>query len=187
MPTPHTAPRYILPPGITVRPTLLPEDDAFLFALYRETHRGEVARLLGSGHVSIVSAAAVLPEPLLRMQYTIRRNSYRQRFPDLLEELVLENGSPIGCLQTASAENEIRLVDIALLPDYHHRGIGTALIRGVQNKAGQQGIPVCLSVARDNATARRLYERLAFTIENKSTDGIYEEMIWHTAQVTAVP
>jgi hypothetical protein len=38
-------------------------------------------------------------------------------------------------------DDEIRSVDIGILPEYCHRGIGTALLRGLQSEAAAAGKP----------------------------------------------
>ena len=52
-------------------------------------------------------------------------------------------------------------VDIALLPEYCNRGIGTTLLRGLQSEAVAAGKPLRIHVERFNP-ALRLYERLGF-------------------------
>lgn len=65
---------------------------------------------------------------------------------------------------------EIRIVDIALLPDSCNRGIGTALLRQLQAEAQASGKPLRIHVERFNP-ALPLYERLGFRqIEDK---GVY--------------
>ena len=52
-------------------------------------------------------------------------------------------------------------VDIALLPRYCNRGIGTRLLRELQSEAAAAGKPLRIHVERVNP-ALRLYERLGF-------------------------
>jgi GNAT superfamily N-acetyltransferase len=48
---------------------------------------------------------------------------------------------PAGPRYVMRAGDEIRIIDIALLPEYCNRGIGTALLRGLQSEAAAAGKP----------------------------------------------
>jgi len=50
------------------------------------------------------------------------------------------------------------------MPELQSRGLGTALMRDVIERAGGRGLPVRLSVVPANARAQRLYERLGFVV-----------------------
>jgi ribosomal protein S18 acetylase RimI-like enzyme len=67
-------------------------------------------------------------------------------------------------------ESEIRIVDIALLPDYRGNGIGTALLRDLFSEADAAGKTVTIHVERFNP-ALRLYERLGFALAEDK--GVY--------------
>jgi ribosomal protein S18 acetylase RimI-like enzyme len=67
-------------------------------------------------------------------------------------------------------ESEIRIVDIALLPDYRGNGIGTALLRDLFSEADAAGKTVTIHVERFNP-ALRLYERLGFSVAEDK--GVY--------------
>ena len=58
-------------------------------------------------------------------------------------------------------DQEIRLADIALMPEYRNAGIGTSLIRELLSEGAAAGKPVRLHVARTNR-AQKLYSRLGF-------------------------
>ena len=73
--------------------------------------------------------------------------------------------------------DEIHLVDIALLPEFRGQGIGTRLLEVVQTEAEAAGLPVGLSVAKDNR-ALNLYGRLGFC--RMADDGVYLKMEWRT-------
>jgi ribosomal protein S18 acetylase RimI-like enzyme len=70
---------------------------------------------------------------------------------------------PIGRLLLSFLPEEIRLVDIALLPEFRRQGIGAGLVAWVQAQASATGKAVRLHVAPESA-ARRLYERLGFSL-----------------------
>jgi ribosomal protein S18 acetylase RimI-like enzyme len=76
-------------------------------------------------------------------------------------DVILVDGQPAGRLYVSREDDEIRIVDIALLPEYCNRGIGTTLLKGLQSEAAAAGKPLRIHVERFNP-ALRLYERLGF-------------------------
>jgi ribosomal protein S18 acetylase RimI-like enzyme len=127
-------------------------DDAFLFQLYVSTRQDIAALGLGEQQGGA----------LLLVQWMTQRNSYRARFPHAEHQLILIDGRQVGRLWVAREPGEVRLVDLSLLPAHRGAGLGTSLLRSLQQEAALAGKPLRLSVARDNP-ARRLYERLGFT------------------------
>jgi len=106
---------------------------------------------------------------------------YLAHYPDARFDLIELDGAPIGRLYVQRTSDEIRVIDIALLPECRGRGLGGALLQGILDEAGATGRPVRLHVERWNP-AQRLYRRLAF-IECGEGDGIYTPMEWAPAQV----
>ena len=78
-------------------------------------------------------------------------------------DVVLMDGEPGGRLYVHRGESEIRIVDIALLPEHRGDGIGTALLRDLLNEADAAGKRLTIHVERMNP-ALRLYDRLGFTV-----------------------
>ena len=103
---------------------------------------------------------------LLDMQYRARRNSIRANFPQAESLLVLLDGQNAGWLVVDGTEgtqkDELRLVEILLLPDHRGKGVGSQLIRDLLLTAERAHLPLRLSVDVRNAAAIRLYERLGF-------------------------
>jgi ribosomal protein S18 acetylase RimI-like enzyme len=103
------------------------------------------------------------------------RHGYRSMFPTG-EFLIIElAGKPAGRIVISRGENEIRVVDVALLPEWRNHGIGTFLMR--QICAGAEK-PVRLCVLKNNR-ARRWYQRLGFT--QTGEQGFYDEFEWRPA------
>jgi ribosomal protein S18 acetylase RimI-like enzyme len=69
---------------------------------------------------------------------------------------------PVGRLRVTRTAGNIELCGIQLLPDVQRRGIGTAVIEDLKAQAAAAGIPLDLSVEKDNPQARKLYDRLGF-------------------------
>ena len=100
-------------------------------------------------------------EAFLRMQYAAQDRWYRDQMPDASYQVVLVDGEAAGRLYVDRRQNEIRVVDIALLPEHRGKGLGTALMRDLLDEADAGRKRVTIHVERTNR-ARRLYERLGF-------------------------
>ncbi len=170
---------------LTLRPAAA-DDEGFLYELNAATRAAELAL----GQWDAPQAAA-----LLQLQYRAQQQSYRQEFPAATTEIVLTPGqgiTAVGRLITDRSAAEILLVDIALLPAWQGRGIGTALIQALQAEAAAAGRAIRLHVLASNR-ARRLYQRLGFVVEGEPA--VYLAMIWRppaadaraTASVRHVP
>jgi len=103
-------------------------------------------------------------ELLIGQQVNARRVGYRHQFPKAKHFVVEVNGEVVGQLIMNHADDEIRIVDIALLPDFRDRGLGTAVLRQLLIEARQRRQPLVGSVASSNVDAIRLYRRLGFVI-----------------------
>ncbi|HUX86478.1 MAG TPA: GNAT family N-acetyltransferase [Chloroflexota bacterium] len=143
-----------------------PEDTPFLFRVYASTRADELAA---------VGWDTSQQDAFLRMQFKLQTEGYRQQFPDARYEIVLHDGYLAGRIIVARNNNEIRLIDLALLPEHRGLGIGSALIASLQAEAVQFDKPLRLHVEVFNR-ARRLYERLGFIpIE---MGAVYLELEW---------
>ena len=69
----------------------------------------------------------------------------------------------IGWLQVAVTPWEIWLQQMFISPEYQGRGIGTAVLTRLLIDWNSRGVPVKLSVLRNNP-ARRFYERCGFAV-----------------------
>lgn len=141
-----------------------PDDEDFLWRLYVSTRTPEVAAFGWSPEQQ---------EAFLRMQYRARRGSYDTAYPAAERRILLENGIPAGAMIVDRNHREIRLVDIALLPEHRNRGYGAREIADLIRQAENSTLPLRLSVLRGNP-AIRLYQRLGLVL--KSADGMYIEM-----------
>lgn len=95
-------------------------------------------------------------EAMLRMQYEAQLHQYKAMYPEARHQIILSGMLPAGYLLYAD-DAVGHIVDVALLPQYRSRGIGSTVIRSLQSK----GKPIRLTVATDNP-AVRLYQRLGF-------------------------
>src|SRR5262249_48765737 len=154
-----------MPMTVSFRP-IRPDDEAFLYEVYASTRTEELA---------LVDWDDAHKAAFLHMQCAAQHQFYQERYTktDLL--LMLRDAVPVGHLSIARWQDEIRMVDIALLPPSRNGGIGSAILRDLLAEAAAAHQPVRIHVEKFNP-ALRLYERLGFvSIEDK---GVYLFMEW---------
>lgn len=149
----------------SLRP-VTPEDHAFLTALFVTT-RDDLASLPDE-----------LRDVVVDMQFRAQDASYRRANPDAAFDVVEVDGRPVGRLYVDRRLDEIRIIDISLLPGLRGVGLGTALIRAVQAEAAGSHSRVTLHVADGNRAAG-LYARLGFRVIGDV--GVYRLMEWRAA------
>jgi GNAT superfamily N-acetyltransferase len=150
---------------MTLRP-IGPDDQPFLRALYATTRESELA---------VVAWDATQKAAFVQMQFAAQHAYYQEHYAGAAFDIVLVAGQPAGRLYVARWSSELRIVDIALLPAFCNRGLGTTLLKHLQAEAAAAGKPLRIHVERFNP-ALRLYERLGFQqIEDR---GVYLFMEW---------
>ena len=155
--------------AITIDPVLAC-DEPFLYRTFASTRAEEMA---------LTGWNAEQQETFLRMQYEAQRRSYLMQLPEAKYWVIRCDGSAVGRLIINGTAGEIHVVDIALLPEFRKRGIGSTLMEAIIRDASQAGKTVRLHVERFNP-ALRWYERLGFTVVNSGP--IYLEMVWRAPQ-----
>ena len=141
-------------------------DYPFIAALFAETRRDELT------HVPWPEQAK---RDFLASQCRLQHDHYAKHYAHAELLLIECSGRPIGRIYVHASTGEIRLMEIALLGSYRNRGIGTALVRGLQDLAASRQICVTLHVEPTNP-AQNLYRRLGFGfVENR---GIYDFLDW---------
>jgi len=103
-----------------------------------------------------------LRDQMLRLQFEAQRRGYLQQFPDADARLILRNGSPVGWVIVDRSDAGLRVVDIAILSSERCQGVGTRVLRALQEEAAAEDRPVTLSVMHLNVRALELYLRLGF-------------------------
>ena len=151
--------------GVELRPPIR-EDEAFLYQLYCSTREEEV---------SAWGLEAAQLDMLLKLQFTAQRRHFDIAFPESDVKIIVVGGEPAGRIITFRSELEIRLVDIALLPDYRNGGIGARLIGELLDEGARTIRPVTLHVEKHNRAAR-LYLRLGFSVTGDI--GTHYKMEW---------
>jgi ribosomal protein S18 acetylase RimI-like enzyme len=147
-------------PGVALRPAC--DDDYDFFArVYASTREEELA----AAPLTQEQKAAFLAQ-----QFAAQTEHYAKHYADAVFDVILVDGEPAGRLIVGRWEREIRIADIALLPDYRGTGVGTRLLRSLIDESEDSGRRLTIHVEHANP-AMRLYERLGFAaVEDR---GVY--------------
>ena len=137
--------------GISLRPAT-PSDEDFLLRVYAGTRADEMAAVPWTDEDK---------DAFVRMQFSAQDTHYRTHRPNADFLVIERKGEPIGRLYLDRRADEIRIVDIALLPEFRGAGIGRALVEQVMDEARAAGKPVRMYVERFNPVLA-LYTRLGF-------------------------
>ena len=142
------------------------EDEEFLRAVYAGTRAEELA---------LVPWDAAQRAAFIRFQFAAQQRFYKSEFPDAEHHVILNNGQPVGRLYVDRRAQEIRILDIALLPAHRGLGIGTPLITALMAEAAGSERALGVYVDRDSR-AQRLFARLGFSA--REVNGIQVLMEW---------
>ena len=140
--------------------TAAPEDLASLFELHRMVFRSHIEKIWGWSE-------------------EWQRTNFNRLFESSVTEVVEVAGCTVGYMQTEREAQRLYLRNIALHPGVQGLGIGTFLIRQLQQESKERGVPLELVLFRTNPRAREFYERLGFK-QIGQTDA-FIEMSWHAA------
>jgi len=142
------------------------KDLPFLSLLYHSTREDEMA---------LVDWPEQQKIDFLNMQFNAQHQHYLQHFVHAEFDIIELDGEPVGRLYLDRREDEIRIVDISLLPAFRGRGIGSRYLDDIMSEARGKKISVRIHVESFNP-ALRFYQRLGF--QHKDTNGVYHLMEW---------
>lgn len=146
-------------PSVTLRPAA-DEDRSFILSVYASIREPELE-------------ASGLPREqwgaFVEHQFQAQSHAYAA-YKDTSFEIVLVDREPAGRLIVARWPEELRVVDIALLPKFRGRGIGEGLMRSLLEEADERGVKASIHVERFNP-AQHLYTRLGFRMVSET--GVY--------------
>jgi len=151
------------------QPNLRPvtdDDRAFLVELYASVRAPELVHLPWD---------EATRRAFVEQQYAAQDAHYRGNYPGATLDVVEVDGERAGRLYVHRGPNDIRIMDIALLPRFRGRGIGTGLLGTLIDEAEGGGRKLSIHVEVNNP-ARMLYHRVGF--RPISEHGIYVLMEW---------
>jgi ribosomal protein S18 acetylase RimI-like enzyme len=145
---------------VTLRPAQ-PQDEEFLRRVYGSTRTEELA---------LVDWSEAQKEAFIAEQFAAQTSSYLNNYPGAEFQVIVVAGEPAGRLYLHRRRDEIRIMDLALLPAFRGQGIGSSLLRQVLAEGQARGLPVTIHVEKFNP-ALRLYQRLGFQVAEDK--GVY--------------
>ena len=151
--------------NITLRP-VGPDDYEFLLHVYGSTRAEEMAMVRWSDEQRRV---------FIQSQFNAQQDHYRNHYPTGNHSIILVGGRQVGRLYVARLEEEIRIIDITLLPSERNSGTGSYLLRHLLDEAKLSGKSARIYVEQFNPSLR-LFERLGFS--STQQHGIHLLMEW---------
>lgn len=143
---------------ITLRPAT-ESDDELLFAIYASTRQHEIESF---------GWADGQKEAFLRMQFAQRRGAYKLQFPAAEYCVILADSEPVGSVIVERREDAISLTDVAILPEFAGRGVGSSVLGSLKDEAITRGQPIVLHVDKTNRPALQFYLLRGFTVTGES-------------------
>lgn len=150
---------------ITLR-RIEPNDEEFLLRVYASTRLDEMA---------LVPWDEAQKQAFLTMQFTAQDHYYREKYPKAQYSVILVNGQPVGRLYLDRNSQEIRIIDLTVLPEYGDPELETALLNDLQTEATATEKPLHIYLESFNP-ALRFFEGMGFF--KIGEHGIYLLLEW---------
>lgn len=154
--------------NISFRP-IVDEDIPFLKKLYRSTREEEL---------STTGWTEEEKSKFIDLQFNAQHTNFSNEYKGANFQIIKYNGEAIGRLYTWEAEDQIRIIDIALLPEFTGKGIGTKILIDLIKHSKNVSKKLSIHVEHNNP-ALRLYERLGFSKSGDTGFYFFMERIPH--------
>lgn len=138
-------------PTISLRPVQL-DDVSFLLEVYASTRASEMA---------LVPWSDEQRHAFVSSQFSAQQDFYSKKYPEADHSLILVQDRPVGHLYLARTDDQLRIVDFTVLPEYRNAGVGSYLLKELQDEASSTGKQLLIYVETFNPSLS-LFERLDF-------------------------
>lgn len=98
----------------------------------------------------------------LKMQFEAQQNHYAEKYPAANHDIIYVDDKAVGRVYVARMGDEIRIVDLTLLPLHRGNGVGTYLVTQLKSEANTTLRPLRIYVETFNRSLK-LFERLGFS------------------------
>jgi GNAT superfamily N-acetyltransferase len=141
-------------------------DQEFIDTLYRSTRED----------LLMLPMDPVFIDNLIRSQQQIHALGVQQNYPNAQTIILEYQRQALGRMVFEHAADDIRLIDIAVLPSAQRQGRARYMLLYLQQMAGTRQASLSLRVVKNNLKARSLYLSAGFQIVDE--DEISEQMRW---------
>jgi ribosomal protein S18 acetylase RimI-like enzyme len=154
--------------AITLR-DITDEDDAFLRSVYACSREPELA---------MVPWTDEQRDAFLRFQFDAQHTYYKDQYPSASFQVILNESVPVGRLYVARRPNDIKILDLTVLPQYRGAGVGSHLMHELLTEAKESGKAVLIWVEQTNPS-QKLFKSLGFS---KIEDDGYQDLLeWRSS------
>ena len=158
--------------NVRLRPSV-PEDEDFLVAVYGSTRQQELA---------VVPWTDEQKEAFVRFQLQAQLAHYQNEYPNAEFTIILFEHQPVGRLYVDRREDDLRIMDITLLPDCRGKGISSPIIRWLKEEASASKKRLSINVDK-LSQSQPIFEHFGF---NPTEDaGFHVLYVWQPEQLTA--
>lgn len=141
-------------------------DEPLLRELYALTRATEMAMVPWSDEQR---------EMFIDMQFKAQQEHYRKAFSDATHDILLVNGSPVGNLYVQRRSDEIKIIDLNVLPSERKAGIGNQVVLKILNEAREEEKSVSVYVDTFSGSLQ-FFKRLGF--EEAEQTGAHVQLRW---------
>jgi ribosomal protein S18 acetylase RimI-like enzyme len=153
--------------SLSLRPARA-SDREFIESLYRSTR----------DDLHLVDASRGFIETLNDQRHLAKTASYSDCFSDAIYFIVEEQGDRIGQVSIDFSHNEIRIIDLSLIPEARGKGYGVKIIKVLKQASNAVCVPIVLNVYKSNSAAKHLYETEGFKVTHSSQ--MIDSMAWYS-------
>ena len=97
-----------------------------------------------------------------------QRERHNRRFASQYLRIIQFRGTDVGFLATSCTSDALKVDQIYILPEYQGRGIGSACLTRIIDRASLEEKSVMLQMLKVNTRGVAFYQRLGFTIVGES-------------------
>ncbi len=161
-----------------------PAFDIVPIPVFDRAHLDILCRVYGStrqAELSKTDWSAQQKDAFILHQFNAQHDYYQKVYPAGSYNLIQVEGQVAGRLYLAEGEHDVRIIDIALLPEFRNLSLGSGILSDLQNYCQQKMKTLSIHVEQFNP-AKNLYLRLGF-VHAETYDEVYVLMKW-TPEIT---
>lgn len=148
-------------------------DDVFLYDVFCTTWQSEVAALPNQN----------LARHVLRIQHIAQERRFAGRYPGHQRYVLMHEGEAAGRLYLHESGSTMQIVDLTLLPQFRHLGIGSRLLVDLMKQAVQDSAVITTEVGRRIKDVTGFLAAMGFDLV--SVDDLDNHFEWRPTSVEA--